>query len=66
MFKIEGVDEKTLRQFIYDKGMTGCKNKELLEELYEALGLEDHEVGRQDSVIVSTPFPLNNMVNSRS
>lgn len=41
-----------IREFVFDRGLTGVQNKPLLMELHQSLGLGDDDVGRKDKVNV--------------
>ncbi|CCX07139.1 Protein of unknown function [Pyronema omphalodes CBS 100304] len=37
---------EVIRRFVYDHGLTGGSNEELMEELYSGMGLNEDEVAR--------------------
>jgi hypothetical protein len=43
--KLANTDTDLVREYVYDKGLVGPSNKDLLEELYEELRLSEEDVG---------------------
>jgi uncharacterized protein (DUF2132 family) len=55
---VANTDAETLREFVYDKGLVGASNKELIEELYESLGLGEDDIARREKIKVFHTSPL--------
>jgi hypothetical protein len=45
--KLANTDTDLVREYVYDKGLVGPSNQELLEELYEELRLSEDDVGQR-------------------
>jgi hypothetical protein len=45
--KLANTDTDLVREYVYDKGLVGPSNQELLEELYEELHLSEDDVGQR-------------------
>jgi hypothetical protein len=51
--KLANTDTDLVREYVYDKGLVGPSNKDLLEELYEELRLSEEDVGLRMKIKVS-------------
>jgi hypothetical protein len=56
VFKLKPSDEKLLRGYVYDKGLLGTANKDLMDDLYDDLGIPDVALAVQDKVDVSAAY----------
>jgi hypothetical protein len=45
--KLANTDTDLVREYVYDKGLVGPSNQDLMEELYEELQLSEEDVGRR-------------------
>jgi hypothetical protein len=45
--KLANTDTDLVREYVYDKGLVGPSNQDLMEELYEELQLCEEDVGRR-------------------
>jgi hypothetical protein len=53
VFKFYPVDMQTLRRYVYDHGMEGTADKDLMEDLYAEFNLDEFAAARRDKVDVS-------------
>jgi hypothetical protein len=51
--KLANTDTDLVREYVYDKGLIGPSNKDLLEEVYEELRLSEEDVGLRMKIKVS-------------
>jgi hypothetical protein len=54
VFKLKPSDEKLLRGYVYDKQLLGTANKDLMDALYDDLGIPEVALAVKDKVDVST------------
>jgi hypothetical protein len=56
VFKLKPSDAKLLRGYVYDKQLLGTANKDLMDELYDDLGIPEVALAVKDKVDVSTAY----------
>jgi hypothetical protein len=56
VFKLKPSDEKLLRGYVYDKGLLGTANKDLMDDLYDDLGIPEVALAVKDKVDVSAAY----------
>jgi hypothetical protein len=52
--QVAKTDAETLREYVYDQGLVGASNKDLMERLYDSLGLGEEDIGRREKIKVLT------------
>jgi hypothetical protein len=53
VFKLKPSDEKLLRGYVYDQELLGTANKDLMDALYDELGIPEVALAVKDKVDVS-------------
>jgi hypothetical protein len=46
-------DAELMRDYVYDQGLVGASNRDLMEDLYDKLGLGEGDIGRREKIEVS-------------
>lgn len=57
------MDEKNIRHLIYEKGLSGMKETDLLEELYNDLNFTESDIAMKDKLHVSPLSDINILVD---
>lgn len=58
------MDEKMIRGFIFERGLTGTSNRDLMREIYEEMQFGNNEIALKDKLNVRTFTASIELINS--